>query len=246
MKARLAFAMSAALVACGGGDASAPPHLDLPVPPAHTTADQSQKHREPPPGSLQSRPSPFPAIARAKLDNGLRVATVTASALPVVQIRVVAFAGMGYGVPAAASLTADMLKDGGTRAMTSAQVASRIEALGASLSVDVDFDRTVLSLGVTQSHLDEALALLAQVVTEPRFDGTELRKLKARRADEAREAERGNGGWCATRLLFRELFTEQNPYSRYDQVPTEIAKITEATLRDFHKEASFPRTSKSS
>ncbi len=228
------------LAACGGGDASAPPHLDLPVPPVHAAQDASQKHREPPPSSLQSKPSPFPAIARAKLDSGLRVATVTASALPVVQIRVVTFAGMGYGAPAAAELTADMLKDGGTRAMTSAQVASHIESLGASLSVDVDFDRTVLSLGVTQSHLDEALSLLSQVMMEPRFDGAELRKLKARRADEAREAERGNGAWCATRLLFRELFTEQNPYSRYDQVPSEIAKVTEQTLRDFHKKFFVP------
>ncbi len=148
---------------------------------------------------------------------------------------------MGYGAPAAAALTADMLKDGGTRTMTSAQVASRIESLGASLTVDVDFDRTVLSLGVVQSHLDEALALLAQVVSEPRFDGAELRKLKARRADEAREAERGSGAWCATRLVFRELFNEQNPYAHYDQVPSEIAKVTEQTLRDFHKKFFVPQ-----
>jgi zinc protease len=228
------------LVACGGGEASAPPHLDLPIPPASASAGGAQAHHEAPPPSLQSKPSPFPTIARAKLDNGLRIATVTASALPIVQIRIVTFAGMGYGTPAAASLTADMLKDGGTRTMTSAQVASRIETLGASLNVDVDFDRTVLALGVVQSHLDEALSLLAQVVTEPRFDGAELRKLKARRSDEAREAERGSGAWCATRLVFRELYNEQNPYSRYDQVPSEIAKVSEQTLRDFHRRFFVP------
>jgi zinc protease len=235
-----AFVSLLAMMACGGAEASAPPHLDLPVPPMRTSSATTNKNREPPPSSLASKPSPFPAIARAKLDTGLRVAVAESHALPIVQIRVITFAGMGYGAPGAAELTAEMLKEGGTRGMTSATVLSKVEALGASLSVDVDFDRSVLSLGVTKGHLEEALALLGQIVSEPRFDGAELRKLKARRADEAREAARGSGAWCATRVMFRELYAEQNPYSRYDMVPSEIAKITETTLRDFHKKFWVP------
>ncbi|HSQ66707.1 MAG TPA: insulinase family protein, partial [Polyangiaceae bacterium] len=225
------------LCACGASpQASAPPHLDLPVPPVHgATAGPAAGARQAPPSSLASKPSPFPSIARSSLDNGLRVAVVPARALPIVQIRVVIGAGIGYGGPGAAQLTGEMLKEGGTRAMTSAQVMTRIETLGASLSVDVDFDRTTLGLGVTKSHLDEALALLAQVAMDPRFDSAELRKLKARRTDEAREAARGSGSWSATRLLFKELYAPTNPYSNYDLVPSEIAKINEQTLRDFHK-----------
>jgi zinc protease len=238
---KMAFTALLALACGGSNEASAPPHLDIPVPPVRTSsADTSKQHREPPPASLASKPSPFPAIARAKLDDGLRVAVVEAHALPIVQIRLVTYAGMGYGAPGAAQLTAEMLKEGGTRTMTGATLLSRIEALGASLSVDVDFDRSVLSLGVTKTHLEDALALLAQVVMEPRFDGAELRKVKARRADEAREAARGSGAWGATRVMFRELYNEQNPYSRYDMVPSEIAKVTEATLRDFHKRFYVP------
>jgi len=231
------------LCACGASpQASAPPHLDLPVPPVHgATAGPAAGARQAPPSSLASKPSPFPSIARSSLDNGLRVAVVPAHALPIVQIRVAIGAGMGYGVPGAAQLTGEMLKEGGTRAMTSAQVLSRIETLGASLSVDVDFDRTTLGLGVTKSHLDEALALLAQVAMEPRFDSAELRKLKARRTDEAREAARGSGSWSATRLLFKELYAPTNPYSNYDLVPSEIAKINEQTLRDFHKRFYVPK-----
>lgn len=233
-----------ALAACGGGsNASAPPHLEIPVPPVHTSAGAAHGPREAPPASLASKPAPFPAVARATLGDGLRIAVVRATALPIVQLRVVTFAGMGYGSPGAAQFTADMLKEGGTRTMTSAQVLARIEELGATLSVDTDFDRSVLSLGVTQDHLAEALDLLAKVVAEPRFDGAELRKLKARRTDEAREAARGSGAWSATRLLFRELYPEANPYSHYDVVPSEIAKITDRTLRDFHKRFYVPKNS---
>jgi zinc protease len=230
------------VAACGGGAASTPPHLEIPVPPVQTSA-QTAHARQAPPASLASKPSPFPAIARATLGDGLRLAVVQATALPIVQIRFVTFAGMGYGTPGAAQFTADMLKEGGTRTMTSAQVLSRIEELGATLSVDTDFDRSVLSLGVTKDHLGEALDLLAKVVTEPRFDGVELKKLKARRTDEAREAARGSGAWSATRLLFRELYPDSNPYSRYDVVPSEIAKITDRTLRDFHKHFYVPSNS---
>ncbi len=196
--------------------------------------------REPPPSSLASKPSPFPTIERAKLDSGIRVAVAEAHAIPVVQIRVVTFAGMGYGAPGAAEITAEMLKDGGTRSMTSTELLTHVESLGASLSVDVDFDRSVLSLGVTVPHLDEALGLLGQIIQSPRFDGSELKKLKGRKADEAREAARGSGAWCATHVLFRELFAESNPYSHYDVVPSEIGKITEQTLRDFHKKFYVP------
>ena len=244
MKTRTLAALSALLfVACGGGQASVPPHLEIPVPPTQTSGHQVGKQHEAPPPSLASKPAPFPPIARQKLSDGLRVAIVRASALPIVQIRLVTFAGMGYGAPGAAEMTANMLKEGGTRTMTSAQVLSRIEELGATLSVDVDFDRTVLSLGVVKSHLPEALDLLAKVVSEPRFDGAELRKLKARRTDEAREAARGSGAWSATRIMFRELYPEQNPYSRYDVVPSEIAKINDQTLRDFHKKFFVPDNS---
>jgi len=241
---RKTLSLLALVCACGGAqEASAPPHLDLPVPPVRGAAGSGPTgpSREAPPSSLASKPSPFPAIARSSLDNGVRVAVVSAHALPIVQIRVMIGAGMGYGTPGAAQLTGEMLKEGGTRSMTSAQVLSRIESLGASLSVDVDFDRTTLGLGVTKSHLDEALALLAQVTMEPRFDGTELRKLKARRTDEAREAARGSGSYSATRLLFKELYAPTNPYSSYDLVPSEIAKVSEQTLRDFHKRFYVPK-----
>src|SRR5512143_3890162 len=126
---KIAF-LSLLALACGGSNqASAPPHLDIPVQPVRTSGAQAaNKNREPPPASLASKPSPFPTIARAKLDSGLRVAVVSATALPIVQVRLVTFAGMGYGAAGAAQLTAEILKEGGTRAMTSATMLSRVEA----------------------------------------------------------------------------------------------------------------------
>jgi len=231
-------------VACGGGGAGSigPAHLDIPVPPlGSASADAKGAAKEQPPTGTATKASPFPAIGRRTLDNGLALATVEAHALPVVQVRVLIRTGMGYGTAGAAELTASMLKDGGTKSMTSARFLERLESIGASLNVDVDFDRTVFGVGVTKGHLDDALALLAEMIQAPRFDGTELRKLKARRTDDATEAARASGQFTAMRTLFRELYPEGNPYATYDLLPSEIAKVTDATVRDFHKKFYVPK-----
>ena len=62
-------------------------------------------------------------------------------------------------------------------------------------------------------------------IREPRFDGDELRKLKARTTDEAEDAARSSGAWTATRVVFRELFPEKSAYATYGLVPSEIARV---------------------
>jgi zinc protease len=241
---RLAFISCLALAACAGSGAASvgPSRVDIPVrgavaPPA---SDGAARERPPPP--VASKESPFPGVAHAKLSNGLDVAVAEAHTLPLVQVRVLVRAGNGYGgTPGAAELTAQLLKDGGTRTMNSATLLGRIESLGASLSIDVDMDSTTLALAVPTDKLAEALGLLAEVVEQPAFDERELVKLKGRERDASKDNARSNGTWMATRMLFRELFAQANPYSTYDVVPSEIARINGLVVRDFHKRFYVPK-----
>lgn len=233
------------LVACGGADHASigPSVVEIPVrgaPPMPAATDVGTRERPPPP--VAARESPFPATHRERLSNGLDVAIAEAHALPLVQVRVVVRVGNGYGgTPGAAELTAQLLKDGGTRTMKSAELLSRIESLGASLSVDVDMDSSRLGLAIPKDKLDAALSILAEVVTEPAFDERELVKLKGRERDEAKDAARSNGTWMATRALFHELYTQANPYATYDLLPSEIARINLLTVRDFHRKFYVPK-----
>jgi predicted Zn-dependent peptidase len=231
----LALALAAA---CGSPPPATvgPQKVVLPVAPGSAQPGQaSGPKRESPPAPLASKESPIPPATRSELASGLRVAVVQAGALPLVHVRVLVRAGMGYGTPGAAQLTAELLKDGGTKTLKGAELLSKLESLGASLGVDVDFDKTTFSVAVTKDKLDAALALLGEMVSAPRFDETELGKLKARLSDDARENARGSGTWAAYRVVFRELFAEKSPYATYDLVPAEIARVTGATVRDFHK-----------
>ena len=235
----------AGLLGCGGPAASSfgPNKVEIPATDglkAAPTAQTTSPSNAPPSGVTKE--SPFPVVARAKLANGLGVDVVTSRALPIVQLRVLVRAGSGFGpTPAVATLTGDMLKDGGTRAMASAELMRKVETLGADLSVHTDFDGTVLSMAVTKDQLPEALSLLSQVVREPRFDNDELKKLKARATDQADDAARSSGQWTATRLVFRELFPEKSAYATYGLVPSEIAKADAAQIREFHRRFYVPK-----
>jgi zinc protease len=230
-------------IACGGSTPPpALPHADIPVG-VTSPPPQASSTKESPPAPLASKDSPFPAISRSKLANGLDLATVTAHSLPIVQVRLVVHAGAGYApaFPGVADLTAQMLKDGGTRTMTSADLLNRVESLGADLDIGTDSDATTISLGITKDKLPEALGLLAEVVGGPRFDESEFRKLKKRAMDEAEDRARSNGGWAAAHAAARELFAPTSPYASFGATPAELSKVTLASIKDFYKKFFVPK-----
>jgi predicted Zn-dependent peptidase len=169
------------------------------------------------------------------------VAVVPAHALPIVQLRIVVRAGSGYAAPGVGDFTAEMLKEGGTRALSSTELVRRVETLGSDLTIQSDFDATTLGMAVTKDHLAEALSLLSQVVREPRFDDGELKKLKARATDEAEDAARSSGAWAAHRILFHALYPPGHPYATAGLVPSEIARVDGARIRAFYRRFYVPR-----
>jgi zinc protease len=234
----------ATLAACGGNNEASigPRTVDIPVRTSSAPIHPNAQAAKTPPPPLASKEAPFPKVRRGTLGNGLEVAVAEAHALPLVQIRVLVHAGSGYGgIAGAAELTAELLKDGGTQTMSSAELLDRIETLGATLSVEVDTDSSRLSLAVPKDKLDAALALLSDVVTRPAFDERELAKLKARKSDEARENSRANGAWMATHAMFHELYPEESPYATYDYLPSDVARINGLVVRDFHRRYWVPK-----
>ena len=244
MRLQASSILICALVGCSGAKAATygPEKVEIPVSSANGAAALAQTTGASVPPSGVAKESPFPPVARATLANGMGVDVVTSRALPIVQVRVLVRAGAGYGSsPGVATLTGDMLKDGGTRAMSSADLLRRVETLGSDLTVRTDLDGTVLSMAVATDQLGEALGLLSQLVREPRFDNDELRKLKARSTDEAEDVARSSGTWTATRLVFRELFPEKSAYATYGLVPSEIARVDGGAIRDFHRRFYVPK-----
>jgi predicted Zn-dependent peptidase len=243
---RSALLVTTALVLAGCGApkvaSTGPAKIEIPIydgmpPPKKKPAPPRQS----PPSSGVAKESPFPNVARSKLPNGLSLDVLTAKALPVVHARVVIKAGSGYGSAAGiGNMTAEMLSDGGTRALSSAELTRRIESLGANLSVTVGVDSTTIGLALTKDKLPEGLGLLAQVVREPRFDDGELKKYKARFTDHVEDALKSSGQFTTSWVMQHELYPANHPYTMEEALPAQIAKIDRAQLEAHHKKFYVP------
>jgi len=137
-----------------------------------------------------------------------------------------------------------MLKEGGAGRYSSKDLLAKIETLGTDLNIDVTPDSSVLSLALARARFDEAMDLLGTIVREPRWDEQEFGKLKKRQIQRAEDRAKSSGAWDATMLLWRELYrlpTGLHPYASFDAVPSELAKITTKSCREFYRKNYSPK-----
>jgi zinc protease len=114
----------------------------------------------------------FPPFVRHRLDNGLDVWTVEHRDLPVMSLGLllpVGASGDPAERPGLAAFSADML-DEGTINADAMTLHDRLARMGGQLETEVGSDAQLLSLGTLARFAREAMALLAEVVTQPRFD----------------------------------------------------------------------------
>lgn len=139
-------------------------------------------------GSTRPTPGPprdyrFPFFERVTLDNGLGVIVAPVRKLPIVSAVLVADAGAAAEPPGAfgvAELTARMLLEG-TRTRNGDALSEQFERWGAAVGASADWDAAMLSMTVLAPHLDDAMALFAEVLLEPAIPERELGRIKAER-----------------------------------------------------------------
>lgn len=142
----------------------------------------AQKQAPPPIGA----PKDFTLTPRKSitLPNGLQVSMVPFGTMPKVFVRLgVRTGNINEKANEAwlADVTGDMLPEG-TATRTSETIAREAASMGGSLGVNVGPDRTNLTGDVLSERGPEFIRLLADVVRHPRFDPSDLARIKANRA----------------------------------------------------------------
>jgi zinc protease len=152
-----------------------------------STAPAAEPRTAPPapprPAPTTPRPYHFPAFERRTLPNGLRLVIAPVHKLPVVSVAAVVDAGAAADPPGKeglARLTARAL-DEGTAELDALALADRVERLGATLDAGADWDAAVVALTTLAPKLEEAFAVLAEVLARPAFPEREVERLKAER-----------------------------------------------------------------
>ena len=159
--------------------------------------------------------------------------------LPLINIHLYSRAGTyaieGHG-DGLAELTASMLRDGGTQAMTPDQLDERLDFLATSIRVAIGNTSSSANLDTLSRNLDESLGLFFDVLTKPRFDAERLSVAKAkvlegmkRRNDDTRNIE--PRVW--QRLLQGENFFTNAMSSKADIDAIDAAAMTKASQTVF-------------
>ncbi len=188
------------------------------------------------------RPYLFPHFETHVLDNGLRLTIAPMRAYPVVTTLAVMEAGATRdtsGLEGLARLTTRALTEG-TRDMDALALALRLELLGTTLDTGTDWDSAIVQLTALSSRLDDAMAVLAEVLMHPAFPEAELERLRAERlADLAqlRAEPRGLADVFFTRLLYK-------PESRFSRLAggdeRSVSHLTRERVAEFHGQCYRP------
>jgi len=183
-------------------------------------------------------PAPrVPEPERFTLDNALRVVAAPWGALPQVALRLVLPVGATSdpdGFAGLAGLVGRTVPEG-AGARDADELNARLDLLGASLDVSVDHDFTEIDMVLLRETLDEAVALLADVVMRPRFPARELDRARDEVLDaiEARADEPANVADDAASLA---VFGPTHPYGR-PAIGTrdDVARVDLAAVERFHE-----------
>lgn len=180
----------------------------------------------------------FPSLQRATLKNGTQLILAERKGVPVVQMSY-QFGG-GYvadqGAKLGTSSFAMGMLDEGAGDYDAIAFGNRAESLGANLSAGASLDGASAGLSALKQNLDPSVALFADMLRRPRFEQTEVDRVKANWiAGIAQEKARPNG--AAMRVLPPLLYGEGHPYAiPFSGTGTEasIASLGRDDLRAYH------------
>ncbi|HKR02878.1 MAG TPA: pitrilysin family protein [Pyrinomonadaceae bacterium] len=171
-------------------------------------------------GGLYTQPKPkadprfqLPQVQRRKLSNGLDVLIVEQHELPVVNMNLVVKTGSAADPQDRAglsNLTAALI-DEGTKSRSALDVANQLAAIGARLSTGSDSDNSAVNLLTLSKHLDRALEIYSDVVTNPAFPDSELELQRKTRL--AQLMQRRDDSSAIANIVYSSLLYGRNhPY----------------------------------
>jgi len=200
----------------------------------NTLAPEGERMAVPAPGPRQ--PFNAPAFAERRLANGMRVVVARSTNLPIASAFMV-FGGGTAADPAARPGIANMmasLVDNGAAEMTAPEIAARVESLGAQIGGSVSFDSSSAFVTAPTATIEQAGAMLSQIVRSPTFAQEELERERRRSLDRLRVQMR-DPGFVGQRVAWRAAYGEA-PYGAPPQgTPATLAAMTRDDLAAYHR-----------
>ncbi len=186
----------------------------------------------------------FPALHRGTLSNGMKVIVAERHDVPVVQMSMEfpgGFASDRGRKAGTASFAMGMLDEGAGN-YDAIELGNRSESLGAILGSGASLDAAEVSLSALKENLDPSMALYADVVRRPRFEDSEIERVRANWLSSIKQEKTMPGG-MTQRVLAPLVFGAGHPYaipmtgSGFEE---DIAGLSRADLMAWHSEQLRP------
>jgi zinc protease len=150
-----------------------------------------------------------PTVWQSEMANGINVYGIESDETPLISFSLAIDAGRGRGdaaKPAVPDLTADMLSKG-TVNKTTAELEDAIKSLGSTISVSAGDTGTFVQASSLARNLGATVALVEEMLLQPRWDAEEFETLKRRQISQI-DQDAGNPRAIAIREVAKLRYPE--------------------------------------
>ncbi len=196
-------------------------------------ATQAPQAQEAPPRPGPPRAFQLPTPVTTNLPNGIKATFVDFGVVPKATIAIAVRTGnLNEGKQTwLADLTADLMKEGTPR-RTAQQIAEAATLMGGELNISTGPDQTFLQLDVLAEYVPDAVALLAEVLTQPKLPESELPRIRqdyTRNLSVALTQPQALAGAAMAELLYGD-----HPYGRTFPTPEQLQSYTIEDVRKYY------------
>ncbi|PQJ76258.1 M16 family metallopeptidase [Polaribacter gangjinensis] len=193
------------------------------------TPSKINRSVEPPYGN--SLELTVPEVYQDSLQNGLQIFGIENDEVPLVRFNLTIDGGQlleSMDKLGLANLTANLLNKG-TKNKTVAQLEEEIQDLGANISVRSDTENITISGTTLTKNYDKTIALVKEMLLQPRFDETEFELLKKATIANLRQQEANPNSVAAN--VYNELIYGKDNIRSKNTLGT-IASVQAITIED--------------
>lgn len=170
---------------------------------------------------------------RLEMKNGMLLNVIRAGSQEVVRLDVLIGGGQWQQTQALQALFTNRMLREGTTAMTSAQIAEKLDYYGAWLELSSSVNCSFITLYSLNKYFPYTLAIIADMLMNPAYPEKELGVvLETNRQQFLVNSNRVEV--IARKELNRSLFGENHPFGRF-AVESDYGRITPEVLREFYR-----------
>lgn len=128
-------------------------------------------------------PFKLPQIQKTATSNGIKLRLIKDEKLPLINLSILLKGGYAYDPPAKiglASITANILRIGGTKELSSEELDKFLDTNGITISISEGDDYFRISLNCLKENFDTGVSILAKILRTPTFDKEKLEEIKTK------------------------------------------------------------------